>query len=198
MPIYFVRHGESEANERNVFAGRTNTPLTDLGVRQARQAGHRVAALGIMFDQVHSSTLERAKQTAETIMAHLAARPDETVTSATLVERDFGVFIGRNKSLVKKSIGFRSYTEAFHSSTGRPPGGESWTAMYRRVRDYYHNVLLPASRAGRNILVVSHKYVVEMFALVVAEIPAEEYRDLKIPNARPLSVADLQRIGRAP
>ncbi|MGW1720378.1 hypothetical protein [Streptomyces sp. NPDC002156] len=42
------------------------------------------------------------------------------------MERDFGSYSGRNKSLVKKSIGFAGYTEAFHSPTGTPPGGESW------------------------------------------------------------------------
>jgi broad specificity phosphatase PhoE len=193
VTIYFVRHGESLANEQNLFAGRQNTPLTELGVRQAGQAGDRVAGLGVRYDEVHVSPLDRARRTAEIIAGRLAARP-EFVESPALVERDFGVFTARNKSLVKKSIGFRAYTEYFHSSTGCPPGGESWTQMYERVRDYYRDVLLPRSRAGRTVLVVAHKYVVEMFALVVAEIPPERYRDLKIPNARPLSEADLRRI----
>ncbi|KPI02306.1 hypothetical protein OK074_5307 [Actinobacteria bacterium OK074] len=34
---------------------------------------------------------------------------------------------------MKKQIGFAGYTEAFHSPTGRPPGGASWREMYERV-----------------------------------------------------------------
>ncbi|SED22677.1 2,3-bisphosphoglycerate-dependent phosphoglycerate mutase [Amycolatopsis tolypomycina] len=197
MAIYFIRHGESLANERNLFAGRQNTPLTDLGVRQAHQAGRRVAAIGVRFDEVHVSPLDRAKDTARIIVERIGTPRVTTVESAELVERDFGVFTAQNKSLVKKSVGFRAYTEYFHSCTGCPPGGESWPEMYERVRDYYEAVLLPRSRAGRSVLVVAHKYVVEMFALVVAGIRPTEYRDLKIPNARPLAEADLRWIARA-
>jgi broad specificity phosphatase PhoE len=193
MAIHFVRHGESLANEQNLFAGRQNSPLTELGVRQARQAGDRVAALGVRYDEVHVSPLDRAKRTAEIIVDRLGEEL-EFVESDALVERDFGVFTAQNKSLVKKSIGFRAYTEYFHSSTGCPPGGESWSLLHERLRRYYEQVLLPRSRAGKNILVVAHKYVVEVFAVVVAGIPEEDYHDLKIPNARPVSEADLRRI----
>ncbi|WP_432766909.1 histidine phosphatase family protein [Xanthomonas campestris] len=43
MPLYFVRHGESLANEQNYFAGSQNSPLTRLGRRQAQQAALRAA-----------------------------------------------------------------------------------------------------------------------------------------------------------
>ncbi|WP_206784996.1 histidine phosphatase family protein [Amycolatopsis sp. MtRt-6] len=195
MVIHFVRHGESLANEQNLFAGRQDTPLTELGLRQARQAGDRVAALGIHYDEVHVSPLDRARRTAGVIVDRLGAHP-ELVVSDALVERDFGVFTAQNKSLVKKSIGFRAYTEYFHSSTGCPPGGESWSLLHDRIRRYYEQVLLPRSRAGKNILVVAHKYVVEMFAVVVADLAAEDYHDLKVPNARPVSEADLRRLVR--
>ncbi|NUQ96455.1 MAG: histidine phosphatase family protein [Streptomyces sp.] len=201
MPLYFLRHGESQANEQNRFAGRLDTPLTALGSRQADQAAERVAALaasGVHIDEVHMSTLRRARQTAWTVIDRLPQPPDRITVDEALIERDFGVYSGRNKSLVKKTIGFAGYTEAFHSPTGRPPGGESWREMYDRVAAYYEDVLLPASRAGRTVLVVAHKYVVEMFALIVAGASPDTYRDFKIPNARPLSEQDLRRAVAAP
>ncbi|MDT7788813.1 MAG: ribonuclease / adenosylcobalamin/alpha-ribazole phosphatase, partial [Pseudonocardiales bacterium] len=181
---------------QNRFAGRQNTPLTDLGVRQAHQAGAAVAALGIRFDEVHTSTLDRARLTAAVIIGHLAEDPATRVEKHALDERDFGVFTAANKSLVKKAVGFRGYTECFHSTTGTPPGGESWEELRERVRRYYIEVLLPASREGKRVLVVTHKYVVEMFAVVLADL--HDYRDMKIPNARPLSEEDLRRIAAAP
>lgn len=198
MPLYFIRHGESHANEQNRFAGRLNTPLTDLGLHQARQAAERVAALGVRLDEVHVSPLGRARQTAEIIIDRQPERPASLTVIEALLERDFGVFSGRNKSLVKKSIGFAGYAESFHSHTGCPPGGESWTAMYRRTADYYHDVLLPASQSGRTVLVVAHKYIIEILAVIVSGVRPEEYRDLKIPNARPLSEDDLRRAASAP
>lgn len=196
MAIYFVRHGESEANEQNLFAGRQNTPLTELGMRQAHQAGVAVAALGIRFDEVHTSTLDRARHTADVITGHLAEKPGRRLETPALDERDFGVFTAANKSLVKKAAGFRAYTEYFHSTTGTPPGGESWDELRERVHRHYVEVLLPASRAGKQILVVTHKYVVEMFAVVIAGMT--DYHDMKIPNARPLSEEDLRCAATAP
>lgn len=198
MPLYLVRHGESHANEQNRFAGRLNSPLTALGIRQAEQAAERVAALGVRFDEVHVSPLSRAQQTARIILDRLPNPPTDVLVLDELVERDFGVFAGQNKSLMKKSIGLRRYTEYFHSHTGQAPGGEAWTEMYQRAADYYHEVLLPASSSGRHVLVVAHKYVVEMLALVIAGTPPNEYRDLKIPNARPLDEHDLRKAASAP
>jgi probable phosphoglycerate mutase len=36
--IYLVRHGQSEGNLYDQFMGHTDTPLTDLGLRQAELA----------------------------------------------------------------------------------------------------------------------------------------------------------------
>lgn len=60
MTLYFVRHGESLANEQNYFAGAKNSPLTSLGRRRPQQAARYIERLGIAFDEVHISTLERA------------------------------------------------------------------------------------------------------------------------------------------
>lgn len=37
--VYFIRHGESTSNERNIFAGVLDVDLTTFGRLQARQAG---------------------------------------------------------------------------------------------------------------------------------------------------------------
>lgn len=54
MKIYFIRHGEPSPEDRL---------LTELGHKQAQAAAHRLADSGI--EQIFSSTLKRAWQTAE-------------------------------------------------------------------------------------------------------------------------------------
>ncbi|MEM9092862.1 MAG: phosphoglycerate mutase family protein [Cyanobacteria bacterium P01_F01_bin.53] len=39
---YFIRHGESTFNERNIFAGVVDAELTAFGKMQARQAGQDI------------------------------------------------------------------------------------------------------------------------------------------------------------
>ncbi|MBW4661435.1 MAG: histidine phosphatase family protein [Drouetiella hepatica Uher 2000/2452] len=63
--VYFVRHGESTSNERNIFAGVLNVDLTAFGRLQARQAGNDIKKKGVKFDAVYVSHMRRAKQTCE-------------------------------------------------------------------------------------------------------------------------------------
>ena len=194
MPLYFIRHGESKANEHNQFAGRQDSPLTRLGSEQAEQAGRAIARKGLIFDEIHVSPLQRAHFTAQKI-AEVSANTAATLhVSHALLERHFGLLQGRNKSLWKKVLGYRRYDEMLHSPHGAPPDGETWQELYHRVRTYYEQVLLPASQRGRTILVVAHKYVVEMFALIVADLAPEDYCDFKIPNSRPSSENDLRSL----
>jgi broad specificity phosphatase PhoE len=51
--IYFVRHGESEANARKVFAGkRDDSLLTKKGEEQAKEVANHVKSLGISIDSL--------------------------------------------------------------------------------------------------------------------------------------------------
>lgn len=190
MNLSFIRHGESRSNEQNLFAGRVDTPLTGLGLRQAAQARAQIERSGLLFDEVHVSPLSRARRTAEVILGE--SPRVEWIVADALVERDFGRLSEQNKSLIKKHFGAAEFESMFHSAHGRPPAGESFMAMYERVAHYHRTVLLPRANAGRRILVVAHKYIIEMFALLAAELPPEQYHDFKIPNSKPCSLADLR------
>lgn len=63
--IYFVRHGESEVNASPVLNHIRDSKLTEKGRGQAASLGKRLAMLPI--DAVLSSTLPRARQTAEIV-----------------------------------------------------------------------------------------------------------------------------------
>jgi broad specificity phosphatase PhoE len=192
--LYFIRHGESLANEQNYFAGALNSPLTRLGRRQAREAAAGIRKLNLDFDEVHISTLGRARETAEIVLGDDLARHARIVFTDALIERDFGVFAGENKTLLKKALGYERFDHFIHDPAGTPPGGESWMDMYARCRKYYDEVLAPLDQAGKRILVVAHKYIVEVFALIASGRSPSEYLDFRLPNSRPLSWDDLTRL----
>jgi broad specificity phosphatase PhoE len=192
--LYFIRHGESLANEQNYFAGTLDSPLTRLGRRQAREAAAGIRKLNLDFDEVHISTLERARETAQIVLGDDLARHARIVFTDALIERDFGIFAGENKTLLKKSLGYERFDHFIHDPAGTPPGGESWMDMYARCRKYYDEVLAPLEQAGKRILVVAHKYIVEVFALIASGRSPSEYLDFKLPNSRPLSWDDLTRL----
>jgi 2,3-bisphosphoglycerate-dependent phosphoglycerate mutase len=63
--VYFIRHGKSTSNERNIFAGVLDVDLTSFDQLQARRAGVDMKKKGTKFDAVYVSHMRRARQTCE-------------------------------------------------------------------------------------------------------------------------------------
>lgn len=60
--LILIRHGESLWNEKNLFTGCVDVPLTEKGVEEAIAAGKRIS--NIPVDMIYTSALIRAQMTA--------------------------------------------------------------------------------------------------------------------------------------
>ena len=70
MLVYFVRHGESEANVLNVFSNRgTKHPLTSRGREQVEMLAGKLA--DVNFGAFYSSPVWRATESAEILSRRL-------------------------------------------------------------------------------------------------------------------------------
>ncbi|SFI55395.1 Broad specificity phosphatase PhoE [Paenibacillus sp. UNC496MF] len=88
MRIGLIRHGQTAWNELGKIQGRTDIPLNQEGVRQARALANRLTTEPLKWDAVVSSDLMRARQTAGIIAEALGIpllEPD-----ARLRERYYG------------------------------------------------------------------------------------------------------------
>ena len=65
--LYLMRHGQTFFNQEGLVQGACDSPLTELGQDQARQAGAYLQERGIRFGQLYSSTQERASDTLELV-----------------------------------------------------------------------------------------------------------------------------------
>lgn len=94
--IYFVRHGQSQANLDRVIAGSRDSPLTPRGIEQAGQVAAAIVRQGIVFDVIFSSPQSRAYDTAK-IIAQGIGYPVEAITVLEeLREKMSGAFEGRH------------------------------------------------------------------------------------------------------
>jgi len=89
-PFYFLRHGETESNARQLVAGSLDTELTPLGRQQALDAAQALA--GEPITAVYSSPLKRARDTAAPIAERLGL---PVVIVPELAERAWGVLEGQ-------------------------------------------------------------------------------------------------------
>jgi probable phosphoglycerate mutase len=147
--LYLVRHGQTEFNRERRIQGHVDSPLTELGMRQARAVAGLLADLirGEAGWRIVSSPLGRAAATAEIIGERLAL-PVEL--DARLKEMSWGPHDGR----------LRRELELEHPETfGRTnwafdaPGGEAYEAVAARVGAWLAE--LPPE-PERRIIAVSH------------------------------------------
>ena len=84
--LYFIRHGESEANAQMIYA-HPHTPLTVKGIAQATAAGQKLKEEKV--DIIVSSTYLRAKKTAEIIAEEINYPKTKIKYSELLIERQY-------------------------------------------------------------------------------------------------------------
>jgi len=131
--IVVVRHGVTEWNREGRFQGHLDPPLSEAGVHEARLVADRIANdPSLRPARIVSSSLARARQTAETIgvASGIAVEAD-----ARLIEIGQGEWEGRTHAELEVEDGerYRAWREA--SPIRRPPGGEPIEAAAARVRD---------------------------------------------------------------
>ena len=97
--LYLVRHGETEWNVLKINQGQSESILTELGIKQAEEAGEKLKHIN--FDAIFSSDLSRTYKTAEIM------RLDREIiiqTSKLLRERSHGRFEGQHSSVFKNTL----------------------------------------------------------------------------------------------
>jgi len=175
-----LRHGQTPMSVQKRYAGRSDVPLTDLGVQQAAAAAKRLASAGL--DVIVTSPLERAVRTAEEVAAASGA---PVVADEGFRETDFGAWEGRTFAEVRERWP-AEMTAWLADPAVAPPGGESFAEVSERVTAALNRVL--AARERQAILIVSHVTPIKMLvAAALLAPPAALYR-------MHLDVAALSRI----
>ena len=95
--LVLVRHGQSEWNEKNLFTGWKNPPLTEKGIGEAKIAGEKIKNLKINFSHYFTSALIRAQETGEIILRILEEENLTKVKNQNLNERTYGELSGLNR-----------------------------------------------------------------------------------------------------
>jgi probable phosphoglycerate mutase len=148
--IYLVRHGQTEFNRERRIQGHVDSPLTELGVRQAKAVGRLLADLIREPEgwRIVSSPLGRAHATAELVSAKLGGLPVEL--DDRLKEMSWGAYDGRLRAELEaqepETFGRTGW--AFDAGTG-----ESYEAVSERVGAWLAS--LPPE-PQRRIVAVAH------------------------------------------
>lgn len=144
--LYFIRHGESEANLQKIIAGHKDVPLTELGVSQAKEAGRKLKESGIKIDLIVSSPLKRAHDTAIEIAQNIDYIKNKILINEEAIERYRGKLEGQSVFLQDGMSDF-DYAEY---------GAESEVDMQKRAKRLMKFI---NGRKEENILIVAHNQI---------------------------------------
>lgn len=137
--LYLMRHGQTLFNVRRKIQGACDSPLTNLGIQQAKVAGAYFHNHKISFDHAYTSTSERASDTLECIIDMPYSR------EKGLKEWNFGVFEGESEDL-NPPLPYGDFFVAY--------GGEGELQIRRRIADTLLNIMQKEDH--NQVLVVSH------------------------------------------
>jgi probable phosphoglycerate mutase len=173
--ILLARHGETDDNREPIrIQGSRDTPLNEVGRRQAAELAERVAGDGIA--SLYSSQLSRARETAEIVGERLGLTP---IVDARLAEGDRGELEGLYWRDVARDDPELYAAWRAAGADFRFPGGESLREQSERVLAALEDV----RAAGRlPALVVCHGGSIRVALARDHERGLDAFHDFEVPN----------------
>ena len=169
LRLFLIRHGETAENVRMSYLGTRDEPLTEIGMRQARQAAEALSTLKIRA--AISSPLRRAADTAARIQESCGI---ELRLDARLAEGSFGSWEGltRDDVLRSRDAGLLARWES--DSSCAPPGGESIESVQARILALANELIDGFPNAS--VAMVSHVGPIKALLAAVLGIPLQATR----------------------
>jgi len=157
--VILVRHGATEWSENGRHTGRTDLPLTDKGLDQARAVSSRLR--GRSFALVLTSPLQRARATCE-----LAGYGDRSEVADDLLEWDYGDYEGRTTAEIRETV--PGWTVWSHEL----PNGES----IERVAARADRVIERALATDGDTALFAHGHILRVLTARWCELVPQEGR----------------------
>ncbi|AIV40402.1 MULTISPECIES: histidine phosphatase family protein [unclassified Curtobacterium] len=170
--LVLVRHGETEWSKSGQHTGRTDIPLTDEGIEQAKRAGRYLADR--TFALALSSPLQRARDTA----ALVGVDPE---LDEDLYEWDYGAYEG----LTTPQIKVKRHGPWDLWTDGVPAGdtpGENAAEVRVRVERVLNRVR-PVLAEGDDAIVVAHGHVLRALGAAWIRLAPQDGAVLKLGTA---------------
>lgn len=206
MKLILVRHGESEANFENYWTGWLDVDLTEKGIQQAKSAGKKINAAGLLIDLAFESKLKRSIKTAQLILQETQSSFVPEYKTWRLNERHYGALVGKNKDKMIEDFGAEQVKKWRRDFEEVPPltkdnhfdhryndldprlipKGESLQMTSKRVIPLWQDQIAPNLLAGKTALVCGHGNSLRALVQFLENIPTDQVDQIDIPNATPV------------
>jgi broad specificity phosphatase PhoE len=149
--ILLIRHGDTDWNVEEVFRGRVDIELNDIGIKQAQLLVKYLEDVPI--EAVYSSPLKRALKTAQIIAA---SHRINVKTTQELIDFDYGEWQGMSHGTVKEKYKVLYDEWLKNPHLVKMPKGESLDDVRQRATNLVDRII--AKHEG-TVALVSHRVI---------------------------------------
>lgn len=159
--IYYVRHGETEANVEQIIAGgEFESPLTEKGKSQAKKAGQKLKDKNIKV--IVCSPMQRTIDTAKIIAKEIGYNPNKIIQDEAFIEVFNRYYSGKSYSLRER-----------HIKEGRLMDDiEHPDKVFARVNEGFNRI---KKLQGDRVVLVSHGATGRMVRAIIENIPHHDF-----------------------
>lgn len=178
LKIYLFRHGQTYYNKNHMFTGFKDSKLTPLGVRQAKVVAKKLK--GKKFEVAFYTRLSRSKGTLNEVLKY---HPEckRLIKDDRMIERSYGRLAGTHHSAVIKRYGEEKFN-VWHRSFGvRPPGGESFSDVERRVRPFIKDLVKFMRENQVDVAISAHGNSIRLFRYIMEKASKKQACEWFIP-----------------
>lgn len=122
MTVYLIRHGMTVANEKHLYCGSTDLPLSETGVSELCKLRYTIPC-----DRFVTSGKKRTEETLELLFGKVPHQVEPAFR-----EVDFGLFEMQSYETLRHRPDYQAWISG-DNERNVPPGGESGEQMARRV-----------------------------------------------------------------
>ena len=169
MKLYVARHGETTWNRERKICGRTDVPLTERGLLQARELAERVS--GLHIDAILASPLQRAQDTAACVGERLGL---PVLTEERLIEQSYGGFEGLDYEAGSLERHGWQFASRFRG------GGESMMQLAQRIYNLLDEIREESDR--KTFILVAHNGIARVVQSYFHEMTNAEYAAFGVKN----------------
>lgn len=177
MKLYVLRHGETLMNKEDLIMGRTDVPLDEKGVEDAKNASKELLSFQNINElgSVFVSPLIRARQTANIVLENIGFNRTPIVDER-LIEQNYGELEGGSR--FDKEFDFARCQ--FASKCGKV--GESPFRLAQRVYNLIDEVKEKCK--NQDVLFVTHGGICRVIRTYFFDMTNDEYSDWRALNCQ--------------
>lgn len=184
--VLLVRHGQSVGNVQQLFCGYDDTPLTDIGIAQAKALGARLATTTI--HAAYASDLSRA---ADTARYALNGREMSVGLDQRLREMHYGDWEGLSGTVIRERD--PDLLREFFRGNLPAPGGETIVQVRERTVAAVREIV--TTHQDATVLVASHGNAIMALIAELLGVPEASSWSFAVNNTS-LSTLHFSKSGR--